>query len=47
MNDKEYTPFGPEWEKEMNKWTKKMLIEFLKNKLIELQNINTHNQTNK
>jgi hypothetical protein len=28
--EKEYTPYGPEWEKEMMKFTKKGLIEFLR-----------------
>ncbi len=32
---KEYIPFGDEWKKEMMKWTKPMLIEFLRNILLE------------
>lgn len=27
--DKDYEPFGPEWEKEMMKMSKKMLIQFI------------------
>jgi len=38
MNAIDYEPFGKEWEKEMMKWNKKMLIDFLKEKLILLQN---------
>lgn len=30
-----YVPFGPEWEKEMMKWNKPALIEFLKKNLTE------------
>jgi len=32
---KEYEPFGPEWEKELMKWNKKMLIDFLRKLLKE------------
>ncbi len=31
----EYVPYGPEWEKEMMKWNKKRLVEFLKNVISE------------
>ncbi len=27
VKEKEFVPFGPEWEKEMMKWSKKMLID--------------------
>lgn len=35
MNESEYVPYGPEWEKEMNKWGKKQLIELLRKVLRE------------
>ena len=39
----EYIPYGPEWEKEMMKLPKSMLIKMFKSKCLELQNI-THEQ---
>jgi hypothetical protein len=33
--EKEYEPFSEEWEKEMMKFNKKLLIEFLKKALKE------------
>lgn len=35
----EYQPFGKEWEKEMSKWSKPLLIDLLKTKMIEAQRI--------
>ena len=35
METKDYEPFSEEWEKEMMKFNKKLLIEFLKKALIE------------
>lgn len=35
METKDYEPFSEEWEKEMMKHNKKLLIEFLKKALIE------------
>jgi hypothetical protein len=32
----EYQPFGPEWEKEMNRFPKSVLIKLYKAKCIEL-----------
>ena len=32
----DYIPFEAEWKEEMMKWTKPMLIDFLREKLIEL-----------
>ena len=37
--EKEFEPFGPEWEKEMMKWSKPMLIAYLKEKLILLNEV--------
>jgi hypothetical protein len=37
MNEIDNEPFGKLWEKEMMKWSKKMLIDFLKEQLIKLQ----------
>jgi len=36
---KEWIPFGEEWDKEMMKWTKPMLIDFLKKNLIEKEQL--------
>jgi len=35
---KEYEPFGDEWKKEISKMTKPMLVNLLRQKLIDLQN---------
>lgn len=35
MNENEYVPYGPEWEEEMMKWSKKDLIELLRKILRE------------
>ena len=32
--ENEYIPYGPEWEKEMMRWTKRELIEALRKLLI-------------
>ena len=34
MIKKEYEPFGKEWEKELMKWTKKQLIDWIRKILI-------------
>jgi len=34
----EYEPFGDEWKKEISKMTKPMLVNLLRQKLIDLQN---------
>ena len=38
----EYVPFGPEWEKEMMRWTKKQLIAHIRRLLVshKSQNVN-------
>lgn len=36
---KEYIPYGPEWQKEMMKWNKPQLIDWLRSQLIKQQNI--------
>jgi hypothetical protein len=28
--EKDFEPYGPEWEKELMKWTKKQLIEWIR-----------------
>lgn len=38
-NESEYVPFGDEWKKEMMKWDKKSLIEFLGEKLKALKEL--------
>jgi len=35
MSDKDYEPFGEEWEKEVMKWNKKHIIEQYKNRAKE------------
>jgi hypothetical protein len=30
MSKKKYKPFGEEWEKEMMKWSKKQLIDYIR-----------------
>lgn len=37
MEKENFVPFNDEWKKELMKWTKSGLIDFLKEKLIELQ----------
>jgi hypothetical protein len=34
---KEYTPFGPEWKKEVMRLTKAQIVEILRTALMELQ----------
>jgi ribosomal protein S27E len=38
-NTDNYTPYGEEWQKEMMKWRKPDLINFLKKTLIEANSI--------
>ncbi len=35
----DYVPFGEEWENEMKKFSKQMLIDLLKTKLIYIQRL--------
>lgn len=40
MSDNEYEPYGPEWKKEMMKFTKEELISMMRIALIRVHGIN-------
>ncbi len=42
INKKEFVPFGFEWEIEMAKWDKKSLIAYLRDKLKQIQDIESN-----